>query len=126
MPPLSYSEHYENAALRLKNGTPRAWQLLPWVTNRAAARWAKEGSTVVSTVKGTGVAKPLVSGRRFAAEVWVMPEDGPSQVSNRAAARQRDRLPRDAAPPGSDLCGKAAIESIRDAVLRLKLGHARR
>jgi hypothetical protein len=57
------------------------------VSNRAAARGAKEGSTVVSTVKGTGVAKALVSGRRFAAEEWVMPEDGPSQVSIRAAAR---------------------------------------
>jgi hypothetical protein len=52
---------------------------LPWVTNRAAARWAKEGSTVVSTVKGIGVGISLVSGRRFAAEEWVMPEDGPSK-----------------------------------------------
>jgi hypothetical protein len=41
---------------------------------------------VVSTVKDTGVATSLVSGRRFAAEEWVMPEDGPSQVTNRAAA----------------------------------------
>ncbi|MCX6963720.1 MAG: hypothetical protein NTZ08_14925 [Verrucomicrobia bacterium] len=93
MLPLSNSECYENAALRLRNGTPRAWQSLPWVTNRAVARWAKEGGTVVSTVKGTGLAISLVSGRRFAAEAWVMPEDGPSQVSIRAAARQRDRLP---------------------------------
>ena len=67
---------------------------------------------VVSTVKDTGVATSLVSGRRFAAEEWVMPtealgsakeahrrwpegrseqgaskaKDGPSQVTNRAAA----------------------------------------
>ena len=27
-----------------------------------------------------------------------------------------------AAPPGSDLCGKTAIESSRDTALRLKLG----
>jgi hypothetical protein len=109
---------------------------LPRFSNRAAARWAKEGSTVVSTVKGTGAATssmchtasrlqtnaraepaawptyqtrkvwndsqtPLRQnhacrlhdrdghaplGRRCAAEVWVMPEDGPSQVSRRAAA----------------------------------------
>jgi hypothetical protein len=62
-----------NAASQLKFGTPRAWQSLPWVTNRAAARGAKKGSTVVSTVKDTGVAtSQLVSGRRFAAEEWVM------------------------------------------------------
>jgi hypothetical protein len=31
-------ESSRDAASQLKFGTPRAWQLLPWVTNRAAAR----------------------------------------------------------------------------------------
>jgi hypothetical protein len=38
-------------------------------------------------VKDIGVAKALVRGRRFAAEDWVMRDDGPSQVLNRATAR---------------------------------------
>ena len=65
--------------------------------------------------------------RRFAAEVWVMPEDEPSQVAKRAAARLLWRLSMtaeskdnhgahanyamcyltDETPPGSDLCGNA-------------------
>jgi hypothetical protein len=49
-------ESSRNAASQLKFGTPRAWQSLPWVTYRVAAQGAKEGSTVVSTVKDTGVA----------------------------------------------------------------------
>ena len=38
----------------------------PGFTNRAAARWTKDGSTVVSTVKGTGVAISLMCEKRRA------------------------------------------------------------
>ncbi len=64
--------------------------------------------------------------RRFAAEKWGMRDDYPPRFTKRAAARQRNRLQgRDAAPPGSDLRGKAAIASRRNAASRLKLGTPR-
>jgi hypothetical protein len=46
------SERYENAALRLKNGSCED-DGPSQVAKRAAARGAKEGSMVVSTVKET-------------------------------------------------------------------------
>jgi hypothetical protein len=61
MPLLSNSERYENAALRLENGScqpkPRVGRRIdPPKFRIALPRWAKEGSAVVSTVKGIGVA----------------------------------------------------------------------
>jgi hypothetical protein len=67
-----------DAASRLRLGTPRAWRALPWGLQSSLAR----GSAIVC-------------------------------------------LGRDAAPPGSDLCGNAASASNRDAASRLRLGTPR-
>ena len=124
MPPRSDSERYENAALRLKNGTPRAWQSLPWVTNRAAARWAKEGSTVVPTVKDTGVAISLACEQRPAQLQSIgraILRHGPNIKHRRCGMTVRHLSAKTAkTTPGACTTGTVMLPS--DAALRLKFG----
>jgi len=124
MPPRSDSERYENAALRLKNGTPRAWQSLPWVTNRAAARLAKEGSTVVSTVKGTGVAISLACEKRPAqlqTNGRAILRHGPNIKHRRCGMTVRHLSAKTAkTTPGA--CTTGTVMLPWDAATRLKFG----
>ena len=124
MPPRSDSERYENAALRLKNGTPRAWQSLPWVTNRAAARWAKEGSTVVPTVKDTGVAISLACEQRPAQLQSIgraILRHGPNIKHRRCGMTVRHLSAKTAkTTPGA--CTTGTVMLPWDAATRLKFG----